>query len=92
MAVTCKVRETDQVFQALMEWGPESLISRDVHELIGGKSYFGNLYDGDLVRESGESFKLVPTKIEWKVFKTEDLEPLAAPYRLRIFTHLLNRG
>jgi hypothetical protein len=72
--------------------GPESLMSRDVHELISGKSYFGNLFDGALVEESNESFTLSPTKIEWEVFKAEDLEPLAAPYRLRIFTHLLNRG
>jgi hypothetical protein len=46
MAVTCKVRETGQIFQAIMEWGPEGFLGRDIHELVGGKSYGGNLFEG----------------------------------------------
>jgi hypothetical protein len=85
MPVVCKVKGTGQTFQASMEWEPGGILGRDVHEIIGSKSYAGHLFDGTLVPETEAMLRLYPTKIEWAVLKAEDLEPLPAPYLVRIY-------
>ena len=81
MSVLSRRKETGEVFNATNEWIPDDLLGRDAHELEAGKSYAGHLFINTNVSPDATSAEF--ERVEWAIFKAEELEHLRLPFRLR---------